>query len=97
MRAVKSVLVVAGKLKRAEPGLPEDSLLMRALRDFNTPKIVHSDKVRAYAAFSFLRLQIFSGTSVRPLRILLGPLRIVSAVMTHSKYRRQAQCWSAQR
>lgn len=46
MRAVKSVLVVAGKLKRAEPGLPEDSLLMRALRDFNTPKIVHSDEVR---------------------------------------------------
>lgn len=43
---MKSVLVVAGKLKRAEPGLPEDSLLMRALRDFNTPKIVHSDEVR---------------------------------------------------
>lgn len=47
MRAVKSVLVVAGMLKRAEPGLPEDSLLMRALRDFNTPKIVHSDEVCA--------------------------------------------------
>ena len=46
MRAVKSVLVVAGMLKRAEPSLPEDSLLMRALRDFNTPKIVHSDEVR---------------------------------------------------
>lgn len=46
MRAVKSVLVVAGMLKRAAPGLPEDTLLMRALRDFNTPKIVHSDEVR---------------------------------------------------
>lgn len=46
MRAVKSVLVVAGMLKRAEPSLPEDLLLMRALRDFNTPKIVHSDEVR---------------------------------------------------
>lgn len=45
MRAVKSVLVVAGMLKRAAPGLPEDSLLMRALRDFNTPKIIHSDEV----------------------------------------------------
>lgn len=51
MRAVKSVLVVAGKLKRAEPDLPEDSLLMRALRDFNTPKIVHSDEVRVHAAW----------------------------------------------
>lgn len=45
MRAVKSVLVVAGMLKRAEPNLPEDSLLMRALRDFNAPKIVHRDEV----------------------------------------------------
>lgn len=53
MRAVKSVLVVAGMLKRAEPGLPEDSLLMRALRDFNTPKIVHSDEVRACGGMPF--------------------------------------------
>ena len=56
MRAVKSVLVVAGKLKRAEPDLPEDSLLMRALRDFNTPKIVHSDEVRCTAVMSCLRV-----------------------------------------
>eukprot|EP01038_Epipyxis_sp_PR26KG_P005447 gene5447-7540_t len=45
LRAVKSVLVVAGQLKRAEPNLPEDALLMRALRDFNIPKIVQSDEV----------------------------------------------------
>ena len=45
LRAVKSVLVVAGHLKRAEPGFPEDQLLMRALRDFNIPKIVQQDEV----------------------------------------------------
>jgi dynein heavy chain len=45
LRAVKSVLVVAGNLKRAEPNLDEDALLMRALRDFNTPKIVQADEV----------------------------------------------------
>jgi|TARA_B100000482_G_scaffold20197_3_gene13476 dynein heavy chain len=45
LRAVKSVLVVAGHLKRAEPGLPEEQLLMRALRDFNIPKIVQQDEV----------------------------------------------------
>ncbi len=45
LRAVKSVLVVAGAFKRAEPDLPEDALLMRALRDFNTPKIVQEDQV----------------------------------------------------
>ena len=44
LRAVKSVLVVAGQLKRAEPELPEDALLMRALRDFNIPKIVQVRK-----------------------------------------------------
>ncbi len=45
LRAIKSVLVVAGGFKRAEPDLPEDALLMRALRDFNTPKIVREDEV----------------------------------------------------
>ena len=40
LRAIKSVLVVAGGFKRGEPDLLEAKLLMRALRDFNTPKIV---------------------------------------------------------
>ena len=43
LRAVKSVLVVAGKLLRANPELDEECVLMRALRDFNTPKIPASD------------------------------------------------------
>ncbi len=43
LRAIKSVLVVAGSFKRAEPHLPEQGLLMRALRDFNIPKIVADD------------------------------------------------------
>ena len=45
LRAIKSVLVVAGQLKRAEPDLDEHALLMRALRDFNIPKIVQADEV----------------------------------------------------
>ena len=45
LRAIKSVLVVAGGFKRAEPDLAEDALLMRALRDFNIPKIVREDEV----------------------------------------------------
>ncbi|KAF0298097.1 Dynein beta chain, ciliary [Amphibalanus amphitrite] len=43
LRAVKSVLVVAGSLKRSDRGRPEDQVLMRALRDFNVPKIVTDD------------------------------------------------------
>ena len=43
LRAIKSVLVVAGVMKRAEPELAEDAVLCRALRDFNIPKIVADD------------------------------------------------------
>ncbi|NXN96056.1 DYH9 protein, partial [Rhinopomastus cyanomelas] len=43
LRAIKSVLVVAGSLKRSDPERPEDQVLMRSLRDFNIPKIVSDD------------------------------------------------------
>ncbi|KAJ8945230.1 hypothetical protein NQ318_011210 [Aromia moschata] len=43
LRAIKSVLVVAGALKRDDRQRPEDQVLMRALRDFNIPKIVTDD------------------------------------------------------
>ena len=43
LRAIKSVLVVAGTLRRSDKERPEDEVLMRALRDFNTPKIVTDD------------------------------------------------------
>ncbi|RLV89556.1 hypothetical protein DV515_00014816, partial [Chloebia gouldiae] len=43
LRAIKSVLVVAGSLKRADPGRPEEQVLMRSLRDFNIPRIVADD------------------------------------------------------
>ena len=38
MRAVKSVLVMAGSLKRANPDMNEDAVLIRAMRDSNVPK-----------------------------------------------------------
>ncbi|CAL8284422.1 unnamed protein product [Lota lota] len=43
LRAIKSMLVVAGSLKREDPSRPEDQVLMRALRDFNLPMIVVDD------------------------------------------------------
>ncbi|WIA13579.1 hypothetical protein OEZ85_007146 [Tetradesmus obliquus] len=43
MRAVKSVLVMAGGLKRANPELPEDVVLIRAMRDSNLPKFLTHD------------------------------------------------------
>ncbi|MCJ8749245.1 hypothetical protein PDJAM_G00174240 [Pangasius djambal] len=43
MRAVKSVLVMAGSLKRENPHLSEDVVLIRALRDSNLPKFLKDD------------------------------------------------------
>lgn len=40
MRAVKSVLVMAGKLRRKDDTVPEDVLLIRAMRDSNVPKFL---------------------------------------------------------
>ncbi|XP_070710496.1 dynein axonemal heavy chain 6 [Pempheris klunzingeri] len=45
MRAVKSVLVMAGSLKRDNPHLSEDVVLIRALRDSNLPKFLVDDTV----------------------------------------------------
>jgi dynein heavy chain len=43
LRALKSVLGLAGSLKRAYAEMPEDLVLMRALRDMNMPKFVFDD------------------------------------------------------
>ena len=43
MRAVKSVLVMAGKLRRKDDTVPEDILLIRAMRDSNVPKFLEQD------------------------------------------------------
>jgi dynein heavy chain len=49
MRAVKSVLVMAGTLKRKNPDLSEDVVLIRAMRDSNVPKFLDDDLTLFYA------------------------------------------------
>ena len=43
LRAVKSVLYIAGALKRGDPDTPERAVLMRALRDTNMAKLSRDD------------------------------------------------------
>lgn len=43
LRALKSVLVMAGSLKREAPDVQEELVLMRALRDMNMPKFIFED------------------------------------------------------
>jgi dynein heavy chain, axonemal len=43
MRALKSVLVMAGGMKRAHPGYCESATLIRAMRDANIPKCLTAD------------------------------------------------------
>ncbi|KAG8225246.1 hypothetical protein J437_LFUL008783, partial [Ladona fulva] len=43
LRALKSVLVMAGELKRGSPDVTEEVVLIQALRDMNLPKFVFED------------------------------------------------------
>jgi len=60
MRAVKSVLVMAGKLKRADPNMVEDVTLIRALRDSNIPKFLAPD----IPLFEAILRDLFPGVAV---------------------------------
>ncbi|XP_069681262.1 dynein axonemal heavy chain 1-like [Periplaneta americana] len=43
MRAVKTVIAVAGNLKREHPDMDERQIILRALRDVNVPKFLRDD------------------------------------------------------
>ena len=60
MRAVKSVLVMAGKLRRQDADTPEDILLIRAMRDSNVTKFLTDD----LPLFSGIITDLFPGVVV---------------------------------
>ncbi|KAM7536598.1 hypothetical protein Aperf_G00000086397 [Anoplocephala perfoliata] len=60
MRALKSVLVMAGSLKRQNADKPEDAVLIRALRDSNLPKFLAQDAI----LFTAILQDLFPGVDV---------------------------------
>ena len=81
LRAVKSVLTVAGKLKRENPETDEEPILMRALRDYNTPKIPQRDM----AIFLRLIRNLFPKYSEKTPPVIHQHLRqVAQAVCTSS-------------
>ena len=60
LRAVKSVLVMAGGLKRQNPQLDEELVLIRALRDSNVPKFLADD----LPLFAAIVQDLFPGTEI---------------------------------
>jgi dynein heavy chain len=62
MRAVKSVLVMAGSLKRENPTLSEEVVLIRAMRDSNVPKFLADDLPLFFALIQ----DLFPGIEIPP-------------------------------
>ncbi|KAJ3083598.1 Dynein heavy chain 6, axonemal, partial [Rhizoclosmatium hyalinum] len=61
MRAVKSVLIMAGALKRSHPDLIEQVVLIRSLRDSNLPKFLVED----IGLFRGILQDLFPGITVK--------------------------------
>ncbi|KAJ3347122.1 Dynein heavy chain 6, axonemal [Entophlyctis luteolus] len=77
MRAVKSVLIMAGALKRSSPELPEEVVLIRSLRDSNLPKFLEED----VCLFSGILQDLFPGVTIveKDFSLLVGAFKEVMA------------------
>ena len=80
MRAVKSVLEMAGRLKRENPQMKEELLLIKAMRDSNIPKFLEED----LKLFNALVTDLFPEAEVREISDLDLDKSISSALKDRS-------------
>ncbi|RZF48033.1 hypothetical protein LSTR_LSTR002099 [Laodelphax striatellus] len=85
MRALKSVLVMAGSLKRENPDISEDLVLIRALRDSNLPKFLSDDAI----LFQGIMNDLFPG-SVLPERDYGALLEAIQEVLVSNSLQPEA-------
>lgn len=60
MRAVKTVIAVAGNLKREHKELNEQQICLRALKDVNVPKFLKDDLILFNGKYIFYALYLFA-------------------------------------
>ncbi|CAG9772692.1 unnamed protein product [Ceutorhynchus assimilis] len=72
MRAVKTVISVAGNLKRENPNMDERQICLRALRDVNVPKFLKDD-LKLFNEYVKKVIQLYETTIVRHGLMLVGP------------------------
>ena len=65
MRALKAILVAAGKLKRKMPDKKEDSIVMKALMEANVPKFLSHD----LPLFKSITSDLFTGVKHEELQL----------------------------
>ncbi|OON18218.1 ATPase family protein, partial [Opisthorchis viverrini] len=82
LRALRSLLVMAGVIRRKNPNLREDQLLMRALRDSNIPKLVHED----VPLFMGLIQDLFPGIEFEAAQMIAELVEASHAVLEHLQY-----------
>ncbi|TGZ71294.1 hypothetical protein CRM22_002727 [Opisthorchis felineus] len=82
LRALRSLLVMAGVIRRKNPNLREDQLLMRALRDSNIPKLVHEDA----PLFMGLIQDLFPGIEFEAAQMIPELVEATHAVLEHLQY-----------